>query len=254
MSVIGTTHKQPRVFAHDATELINLPGCIYAGIGGFDLISGQNAGTGFELHDEAEKCYRTINETTGGFGALISVTAVGPNGEIQEIEPCSCGEGTMYSVGDILTVVWEASDTYSTGTDSTGFVQVDQIAFSPWEYGCPFSPMENRILSIEEIDKQDNVLNYKQTLTSFKQKDIVAWKCTGEEGKETCGHETFNPGAALYVGANMDSIRVIMESGRETTFFNVPAGSFLPISVLTVCNATPTTEGIDPKEVILALF
>ena len=45
-----------------------------------------------------------------------------------------------------------------------------------------------------------------------------------------------------------------MESGRETTFFNVPAGSFLPISVLTVCNAVPTTEGIDPKEVILALF
>ena len=43
MSVIGTTLKQPRVFAHDAVALKDLPGCVYAGVKSIDsmLTSGK---------------------------------------------------------------------------------------------------------------------------------------------------------------------------------------------------------------------
>ena len=49
MSVIGTTLKQPRVFAHDAVALQDLPGCVYAGVKSIDLLTGSgDAGSGFE--------------------------------------------------------------------------------------------------------------------------------------------------------------------------------------------------------------
>ena len=140
MSVIGTTLKQPRVFAHDAVSLKDLPGCVYAGVKGFDLISGQgNPGTGFEENE----CYQTYNETTGGYGLVVQVTSVNASGEIQGIDECEggCGKGTMYSKGDILTIIWEAKGTSTSGTNSTGFVQVDALIFEDWDYGCPFSPM-----------------------------------------------------------------------------------------------------------------
>ena len=52
----------------------------------------------------------------------------------------------------------------------------------------------------------------------------------------------------------MTSLTVIMESGSKATYSNVPAGSFMPVLCLTVCAAVAETEGVDPKEVILALF
>ena len=45
-----------------------------------------------------------------------------------------------------------------------------------------------------------------------------------------------------------------MESGSVSGFTNVPAGSFMPVSALTVCNAQPVDEGVNAKDVILALF
>ena len=257
MSVIGTTLKQPRVFAHDAVALKDLPGCTYAGVKSIDLLIGSgNAGSGFEVVTVNGQTYQTLNPSGTGSGAVICITEAGPNGEIISAEICnSCGEGSSYSEGDVLTILWEESDTYTSGTDAENLAQVDGLAFSPWNYGCPFSPMENR-LTEEEIDKLNNILPVDNSLKAFKQKDIVKWNCNeGESGESaSCDWATFNPGAALYVGAAMDTLTVIMESGSKATYTNVPAGSFLPILCLTVCAAKANEEGVDPKEVILALF
>ena len=54
MSVIGTTLKQPRVFAHDAIALKDLPQCVYRLVTDIELIDpkegfllGTTIGTGF---------------------------------------------------------------------------------------------------------------------------------------------------------------------------------------------------------------
>ena len=257
MSVIGTTLKQPRVFAHDAVALQDLPGCIYAGVNSIDILSGSGTpGTGFELESTNGQTYQTLNTSGTGSGAVICVTAIDANGGITAAQICnSCGEGSSYSEGDILTIVWEESDTYTSGTNAESLVQVDSLGFSPWNYGCPFSPMENR-LTEEEIDKLNNILPVDNSLKAFKQKDIIKWNCnSGEPGESgTCDWATFNPGAALYIGAAMKELTVIMESGSKATYTNVPAGSFMPVLCLTVCAAVSETEGVDPKEVILALF
>jgi len=259
MSVIGTTLKQPRVFAHDAVALQDLPGCVYAGVKSIDILTGPDtSGTGFELNITNGKTYQTLNPDGIGSGAVICVTAIGPNGEITSAEICqgSCSPGSSYSEGDVLTVVWEESNTYTSGTNADNLVQVESLVFLPWDYGCPFSPMENR-LTIDEIDALGNVLPVDNSLKAFKQKDIVKWNCKeGEEPGQSAGCDwaTFNPGAALYVGAAMDSLTVIMESGSKATYTNVPAGSFMPVLCLTVCAAKANEEGVDPKEVILALF
>ena len=258
MSVIGTTLKQPRVFAHDAVALKDLPGCVYAGAKGVDLLTGTGTpGTGFELNITNGQTYQTLNTSGTGSGAVICVTAVDANGGITAAEICSgfCSQGSSYSEGDILTIVWEESDTYTSGTNAENLAQVDGLGFSPWDYGCPFSPMENR-LTEEEVDKLSGILPVDNSLKAFKQKDIIKWNCeSGEPGESgTCDWATFNPGAALYVGAAIDSLTVIMESGNKATYTNVPAGSFLPILCLTVCDAKANEEGLDPKEVILALF
>jgi hypothetical protein len=252
MSVIGTTLKQPRVFAHDAVALQDLPGCIYAGVNGIDILSGSGTpGTGFELESTNGKSYQTINPNGTGSGLVICVTAVDGNGGITAAQICSggCSNGSSYSQGDILTVLWEESDTYTSGTNAVNLVQVDNLSFTEWDYGCPFSPMENR-LTEDEINELGDVLPVDNSLKAFKQKDIVRWNC-GEEGD--CDHATFNPGAALYIGAPISELTVVMESGSKATYANVPAGSFMPVLCLTVCDAK-VEEGINPKEVILALF
>ncbi len=259
MSVIGTTLKQPRVFAHDAVALKDLPGCVYAGVKGIDILTGTGTpGTGFELNITNGQTYQTLNPDGTGSGAVICVTAIDANGGIISAEVCAgfCSPGSSYSEGDILTVVWEKSNTYASGTNAENLVEVDGLSFSEWDYGCPFSPMENR-LTKKEIDGLGGILPVDNSLKAFKQKDIIKWICDseGEPGQSsTCDWATFNPGAALYVGAAMDSLTVIMESGSKATYTNVPAGSFMPVLCLTVCAAKANEEGVDPKEVILALF
>jgi len=154
MSVIGTTLKQPRVFAHDAVALQDLPGCVYAGVKDLDVLTGQgDPGTGFVV----DECYETYNETTGGYGAIVQVKTIDAAGEILTVEICEgdCSAGTMYSKGDILTVIWEPKGASTSGTNSTGFIEVDDLNFASWDYGCPFSPMENRILTDDEITIND---------------------------------------------------------------------------------------------------
>ncbi len=258
MSVIGTTLKQPRVFAHDAVALKDLPGCVYAGVKSIDILTSPiTSGTGFELNITNGQTYQTLNPDGTGSGAVICVTAIDANGGITSAQICDniCSAGSSYSVGDILTVVWEESNTYTSGTNAENLVEVESLVFELWNYGCPFSPMENR-LTETEINQLGGVLPVDNSLKAFKQKDIVKWNCdSGEPGQSsTCDWATFNPGAALYIGDAMTSLTVIMESGSKATYTNVPAGSFMPVLCLTVCAATPETEGVDPKEVILALF
>ena len=81
----------------------------------------------------------------------MQVTSVGANGEILTLEPCQCGQGTMYSSKDILTIIWNETATSTSGTNSTGFVQVDALTFEEWSWGGPFSAMENRILTEAEL-------------------------------------------------------------------------------------------------------
>ena len=60
-------------------------------------------------------------------------------------------------------------------------------------------------------------------------------------------YHTPGPGAALYVGADMD-ITVINEAGTEVEYKGVKAGSFLPVSVLSV------VAGPADLDDVLALF
>ena len=64
--------------------------------------------------------------------------------------------------------------------------------------------------------------------------------------------------AALYIGYPLNALTVIMESGQKATYYNLPSGTFLPISCLTVCNVDaageePPSPG-ELKQYILALF
>lgn len=61
---------------------------------------------------------------------------------------------------------------------------------------------------------------------------------------------TESRGAALYVGIAVSVLTVIMESGNEATFYNVPAGTFMPILVTQVRVATGATTRQD----ILAIY
>lgn len=59
-------------------------------------------------------------------------------------------------------------------------------------------------------------------------------------------------GVCLYVGAEMTSITVTMESGNSATFKGIAAGSFLPILVTAVTAATGAAALADND--ILALY
>ena len=95
---------------------------------------------------------------------------------------------------------------------------------------------------------------------SYKQKDIIKYTCIVNE-EAGCEYKTVGPGASLYVGYDLSELTVIMESGKSVTWTNIPAGSFMPISVLTVCQAIaagpddedkPDADAL--KTLILALF
>jgi hypothetical protein len=51
---------------------------------------------------------------------------------------------------------------------------------------------------------------------------------------------TENRGVCLYIGADMTSITVTMESGNDAVFKGIPAGTFLPILVTAVTAASPS--------------
>ena len=54
-------------------------------------------------------------------------------------------------------------------------------------------------------------------------------------------------GACLYVGVDVTTLTVTMESGNEASFLNIPAGSFLPILV-TKIQLAETAVGVDVND------
>ena len=252
MSVIGTTLKQPRVFAHDAVALKDLPGCIWRGVKGFeDPLT--NAGTLFTPGDVIEGFIKNPGNTLGN-GVTIVVQGVGGNGEIEEYEIVECKHGSGYNVGDVITFL-------SPGGGEAAVATILDLLFLDWDYGCPFVTMNTSLTEQKQYASQENNLpDVGEPQESFLQKTKYVYTCDcGEEGQGcNCEYETPGPGAALYIGWPCASLSVIMESTKKVTYYNVPAGSFLPISCLTVCSVNlQVEEGVEPpdaKTVILALF
>ena len=236
MSVTGLTHKQPRVFAHDAVALANLPSCGYKRI---DTISLEvlNSGTGFE-----KDIYNAIN-SDGSVSFQVDVTAVSSTGQILalDIVDKDC-INTSLNIGDLMSVIWapKGSQSYNDGTSAVDFIIIDSFQTggdnAAWDYGCPISPIRSPYTSAP----------------SFK--NLIKIDCG------TCNYTVKPEGAGIYVGYDLSQLTVIMESGTLTSWTNVPAGSFMPVSVLTVCSATAAGPAIDAptseelKDYILALF
>ncbi len=262
MSVIGTTLKQPRVFSHDAIALADLPACVYRPIGSVIIVDyiGQPSifpnttpGAGF-IAGEIYDAISVINPGAEGSSFQVEVTAVGTAGEILTMSfvtpTCDSEKSTNMNKEDLFDVVWsprQGQQWNEPGVASA--VKLLEVNLDPdttWDYGCPFTPIIRRDL-IGNID----LFRLQRT---YKQKDIIKYTC------DTCEWETYGPGASLYVGYDLSELTVIMESGKKVTWSNVPAGSFMPVSVLTVCEAIaagPVGDAPDAdalKTLILALF
>ena len=196
MSTIGTTLKQPRVFAHDAIALsaLDYPQNTIATL---TIVDGGNNYTAGVVHSRAI--------TGGGSGAEITI-AVGAG--IVTGATIAAGDGGInYTVGDRLTVS-------QSGSDEDCILQVASITAAPaWALGDPITPMP---------DNFDTVPYWNEKM---------AYTYTTSLGATV--HETPGPGAALYIGVAMD-ITVINEAGTEVQYKGVAAGSFLPVSVLSV--------------------
>ena len=63
---------------------------------------------------------------------------------------------------------------------------------------------------------------------------------------------TESRGVCLYIGADMTSITVTMESGNSAVFKAIPAGTFLPILVTHLTGVVPA--GVLAANDILALY
>lgn len=94
-------------------------------------------------------------------------------------------------------------------------IPLDELDGGAWALGDEIVPQP--IPTGDPVDYYNEKLSY--TFTSTAQVGVV---------KSTPG-----PGVGLYIGVAGD-ITVIMESGKEVVFLGVLAGTFLPISVLSV--------------------
>ena len=100
------------------------------------------------------------------------------------------------------------------------------------------------------------------TMQAFMQKTKYVYSCECESEEPlacSCTYETPGPGAAIYVGYPLAKLELMMESGNKALYRNVPAGTFMPVSALTVCDALAEEgEGAPGKDelknYILALF
>ena len=216
MSTIGTTLKQPRVFAHDAIALDDLCGATN-GILTLTVAPPATPGTGYTA---LPTTYATTSDSEFGSGATVSVTAVGGGGDVTAFTLVDAGE--FYEAGDTLTLVGGGS-----GDDCT--IVIATVGCTPWALGDPITRMPNNF----------NTVPYWNEKTAYVYSSAVLG---------TGPFETPGPGAALYVGAAMD-ITVINESTTEVTYKGVAAGSFLPVSVLSV--TAQSAGGLDD---ILVLF
>lgn len=240
----------------------------------------QNSGSGYPPFVPP-----TTIPTSGGSGTGMTVWYTDNGaGQITDVLIISYGSG--YKDGDIITIDAGNNDaTFSLAESKPAVFEINKLIYTDWAYGCPFTSAYMGLQSLKIEDKsagadigkslygdatdplpgRENLLGEQNVngnlgkidqLSGFLKKTLYTYSCDCEEGSEACActYETPGPGAALYIGAAMTSLTVIMESGNKVTYTNVPAGSFMPILCLTVCAAVPEDEAVDPREVILALF
>ena len=206
MSTIGTTLKQPRVFAHDAIALSdlcgNISGTIVAPGLAVALVAPDVGGTGYVVGGP----HATVTNG-GGSGATVTINAeVG--GAVTDFDISAIGQD--YEVGDSLTVQAGNNDCV---------IFITETGCSAWALGDPITQMPNEALgSMNSVPYWNEKSSYTYTMT-----------LPGPTGT----FQTPGPGAAIYVGVNMD-ITVVNEAGTTATYAGVTAGSFLPVSVLTV--------------------
>jgi hypothetical protein len=214
MSTIGTTLKEPRVFAHDAIALKDLTGYPPTPAATFTIING---GTDYT----AGVVYRTVSE--GGREANINVVTVDGDGAVTSTNLAGGDGGRNYTVGDRLRLVG------GTGNNDCILEVATVTATGVWALGDPIVAPRSTF----------NTVSYWNEKTSYTYTTSV----TG-----TTVFHTPGPGAALYVGVDMD-ITVINEAGTEVEYKGIKAGSFLPVSVLSV-----VAQSAGNLEDILALF
>ena len=206
MSTIGTTLKQPRVFAHDAIALSglcgNISGIIVAPGLAVPLTAPDVGGSGYGIGGP----HATVTNG-GGSGATVTINNVAA-GAVTDFD--ITGIGQDYEVGDSLTVQAGNNDCV---------IFITETGCSTWALGDPITQMPNETLgSMNSVPYWNEKTAYTYTMT-----------LPGPTGT----FQTPGPGAAIYVGADMD-ITVVNEAGTTVTYAGVTAGSFLPVSVLTV--------------------
>jgi len=208
MSLIGTMHKEPRVFAHDAYALSQL-----------QTRYGNVAAAGLTLQSQGQN-YFCANGATGvrtqggnGSGLTVDLTIDMATGEVATALVNNTGTG--YLPGDVVTIDAECGSNTATAVISA----LDIGAPIAWAAGDP--------LTITPGPKTD--IDFYREKTQYRY---------------TFGKNTFtNPGppAALYIGIDT-SITVIMEASnnifdgttKEVIIPGLKAGTVLPFSVLTV--------------------
>ena len=211
MSTIGTTLKEPRVFAHDAIALANLTGYPPTPAATFTIIDG---GTDYAVG--------VLGTTTldGGKFANVNIVSVGAiDQDVTAVNLAGGDGGINYTVGDRLRV---------SGGNFDCILEVATVtATGSWAFGDPIVAPQPTF----------NTVPYWEEKMSY----------TYSTSLGATVYHTPGPGAALYVGADMD-ITVINEAGTEVEYKGVAAGSFLPVSVLSV------VAGPADLEDVLALF
>ena len=290
MSVIGTTYKQPRVLAHDAVALKDLPNSIYRPINRIEIVpwelwgkayenyvdyikknpikgKGKNVNPFYTIPNTAsipsgdtvvnlqidvypgkgfvlDETYRAI--TTGAEGTVfdVKVTDVDADGRIRMLEyvtpECKSDRSTNLNNGELFNVMWRpvSAQQIDDGESAGNIGAVILNDSVEWELGAPINP------AIEDLQadvKFDLPLHRMQDY--FRKKQIV--KYTYKE----CVFRSMPEGSSLYIGIDLKSIRVVMESGKIALFSNVSAGSFLPILALTVVEASTADNVVVPDDV-----
>ena len=212
MSTIGTTLKEPRVFAHDAISLKDLTGYPPTPAATFTIIDG---GTDYV----AATVYGTTTLDGGKF-ANVNVVSVDPGGIVTGVNLAGGDGGINYTVGDRLRL---------SGGNFDCILEVATVtATGVWALGDPIVAPQPTF----------------NTVPYWNEKTMYKYESTAQVGVTL---ETPGPGAALYVGADMD-ITVINEACTQVEYKGVKAGSFLPVSVLSV------VAGPADLDDVLALF
>jgi len=220
MSLIGTFYKEPRVFAHSMKPLssfVSIPNQITT-----VTVTPITAGESYSA--------TTTYATTGGsgYGAEIEVNTVGGSGEVTAVVAIPTTLGPNYKVGDILTLV---------GGDGNCTVEVDAVTDIGWTEGYPLNPAPS-LPANPPTSTYDPTVGYldSQTITYTTDSGLVM--------------RSSKIGAGVYCGS-AGNLEVIMEDGNMALIKGIAAGSFLPISILTIDHWDPAGTTITAADILI---